>query len=131
MNNECKIIKLKSFTDSRGTLTPVESASDIPFDINRVFFIKAKAGAVRGEHASNCSEVIFNTSGSCKIETDNGKEKKVFELSEEMTALYIPPMVWKKLYDFSDDCVLAVLSDKHYSPADTVSDYNEFLKLIK
>jgi hypothetical protein len=39
-------------------------------------------------------------------------------------------MVWRELYDFSEDCVLMVLADQLYDQSDYITDYGDFLREI-
>ncbi len=130
MDKKCKKIVLESYIDDRGALTAIEELRDVPFEIKRVFFIQTdNSDAVRGEHANLFNEVIICISGSCKIQSDIGSKKELFVLEQPMQALYIPKMLWKKIYDFSDNCVLAVLADEHYDSNKVIYDYNQYLEL--
>ncbi|MCR5207125.1 MAG: FdtA/QdtA family cupin domain-containing protein [Eubacterium sp.] len=132
MREQCRFIKLKTYLDKRGALIPFESEREIPFEIKRCFFIKPEGeNTVRGDHANLCSEVIICVSGSCKIESDDGKEKKLFVLGSPDSALYIPPRMWKKIYDFSSDCILLVAADERFDETRVINSYEEYLSVLK
>lgn len=44
--------------------------------------------------------------------------------------VYIPAMLWKDMYDFSEDSVLLVLSNENYDGSEYVRDYEEYKELI-
>lgn len=127
---KCKYIKLNEYTDNRGSLFVAESKQEIPFEAKRVFLIKnCKADSVRGEHANYCSEAIICVSGSCKLEADYIDEKELFILDKPMTGVFLPPLMWKRIYDFSEDCVLLVLADEVYDVERVIYSYDDYLKL--
>ena len=123
LKNKCKIIEFNEFNDERGKLVAIESFRDIPFEIKRVFFIYGVAkDVVRGRHANKESEfVLINLRGSCKIKLYEGEEELIIELKKPNVGLYIPKLVWKDMYDFSDDSLLLSLSSEYY-------DKEEYLK---
>ena len=110
----------------------VEGAQDIPFDIQRVFYIYGSdSEVVRGQHANRNSEfVLINVSGSSKVRVDNGFEEEIIELNRPRMGLYLPTMVWKDMYDFSEDSVLLVLANTHYDGHEYIRDYDEFIKEV-
>ena len=131
-SKKAHIISFKELGDSRGKLVAIEGEKDIPFKIARVFCIYGSDNEViRGKHANKKSEfVLVNIHGTSKVKIDYGDSKEVFELNEPYTALFIPKMIWKEMYDFSEDSVLLVLSDQKYDPEEYVSNYDEYLSLI-
>ena len=110
----------------------VEGAQDIPFDIQRVFYIYGSdSEVVRGQHANRNSEfVLINVSGSSKVRVDNGFEEEIIELNRPRMGLYLPTMLWKDMYDFSVDSVLLVLANTHYDGHEYIRDYDEFIKEV-
>ncbi len=118
--------------DDRGKLVVLEGIKDVPFDIKRVFYIYGSDGeVVRGKHANRHSSfVLINVSGTSKVMVDYGHSREIFELKRPRTGVYIPPMIWKDMYDFSPDSVLLVLSDMPYDPTEYISDKSSYLKEI-
>ncbi len=110
----------------------VEGAQDIPFEIKRVFYIYGSdSQVIRGQHANRNSEfVLINVSGSSKVRVDNGFEEEIIELNRPRMGLYLPTMVWKDMYDFSEDSVLLVLANTHYDGHEYIRDYDEFIKEV-
>lgn len=84
---------------------------------------------VRGNHANRNSEfVLINVHGSSKVRVDDGIHEKIFELSNPYTGLYIPKMIWKEMYGFSEESILLCLSDMEYSACEYIRDYKMFVR---
>ena len=132
IKDQYKILEFGDLGDERGKLVVVEGAQDIPFDIQRVFYIYGSdSEVVRGQHANRNSEfVLINVSGSSKVRVDNGFEEDIIELNRPRMGLYLPTMLWKDMYDFSADSVLLVLANTHYDGHEYIRDYDEFNKEV-
>ena len=118
--------------DERGQLVALEEFKDIPFEIKRVYYMyDTVSGVVRGHHAhKSLQQILICIHGSCKILLDNGKEKKVVPLEKPYEGLYVSNVMWREMYDFSDDAVLMVLASELYDEGDYIRDYDEFLKYV-
>jgi len=118
--------------DERGRLVVAESNKDIPFKIKRIFYMFGlEKDAVRGQHANRKSEfVLINIQGTTKVLIDDGKEKKIVILDSPHKGLYLNKMVWKDMYDFSEDSILLVLSNECYDSKEYIRDYSEYLREI-
>ena len=130
LSEQYKLITFKDLGDERGNLVVIEGEGmDIPFDIKRVFYIYGSdETVVRGQHANRETEfLLVNVGGSSKVKVDNGKESEVIVLDKPGMGLYIPPMLWKDMYDFSPDSILLVLASRHYDGAEYIRDYDEYL----
>lgn len=130
LSEQYKIIEFADLGDERGNLVVIEGEGmDIPFDIKRVFYIYGSdSEVVRGQHANKETEfLLVNVAGTSKVRVDNGKESAVIELNKSKMGLYIPPMLWKDMYDFSEDSVLLVLASRHYDGTEYIRDYDEYL----
>ena len=132
IKDQYKILEFGDLGDERGKLVVVEGAMDIPFEIKRVFYIYGSdSSVIRGQHANRDSEfVLINVSGSSKVRVDNGFEEAIIELNRPRMGLYLPTMVWKDMYDFSEDSVLLVLANTHYDGNEYIRDYDEYLKEV-
>ena len=132
IKKQYRILEFGDLGDERGNLVVVEGEQDIPFEIKRVFYIYGSdSEVVRGQHANRNSEfVLINVSGTSKVRVDNGFEKDIIELNRPRMGLYLPTMLWKDMYDFSEDSVLLVLANTHYDGKEYIRDYDEFLKEI-
>ena len=131
MINHCKLIELPKFNDARGNLSFIEGGQHIPFDIKRVYYLyDVPGGSDRGSHAhKNLHQFIVAMSGSFDVVLDDGKEKKRFHLNRSYSGLYVCPMMWRDLDNFSSGSVCVVLASAHYDPADYIRNYEEFLTL--
>ncbi|MGN8799359.1 sugar 3,4-ketoisomerase [Candidatus Merdisoma sp. HCP28S3_D10] len=132
IKEQYKILEFGDLGDERGKLVVVEGAQDIPFEIQRVFYIYGSdSEVIRGQHANRNSEfVLINVSGSSKVRVDNGFEEEIIELNRPRMGLYLPTMLWKDMYDFSADSVLLVLANTHYDGHEYIRDYDEFIKEV-
>ena len=131
LSEQYKLIYFKDLGDERGNLVVIEGEGmDIPFDIKRVFYIYGSDDTVvRGQHANRETEfLLVNVGGSSKVRVDNGKESEVIVLDKPGMGLYLPPMLWKDMYDFSPDSILLVLASRHYDGNEYIRDYQEYLK---
>lgn len=128
----CKTISFHEMGDERGNLVVIEGAQDIPFSIKRVFYMYGSdPDIIRGQHANRRSSfVLINVSGTSKVRITDGKEEIIVVLDKPRMGIYIPPMFWKDMYDFSSDSVLLVLSDEHYDANEYIRDYSEYLKEV-
>lgn len=130
VTEQCKVLNFADLGDERGKLVVVEGSRDIPFKIERVFYMYGSdSEVVRGQHANRESEfVLINVGGNSKVRIDNGHSEAVIELNKPMMGLYIPTMVWKDMYDFSEDSILLVLASTHYDGSEYIRDYEEYKK---
>lgn len=134
LSEQIKILKFSDLGDERGNLVVVEgSGYDIPFDIKRVFYIYGSdSEVIRGRHANSKTEfVMINVSGKSKVKVDNGYEQQVIELNRPRMGLYLPTMVWKDMYDFSEDSVLLVLASEHYNAEEYIRNYDDYKREIE
>lgn len=132
LKDKFKILEFPDLGDERGKLVVVEGEEQIPFAINRVFYIYGSDDTViRGQHANRVSEfVLINVSGTSKVRIDDGVEECIVELNRPRMGLYLPSMLWKDMYDFSEDSVLLVLASTHYDGEEYIRNYEDYLKEI-
>ena len=122
-------IQLTTHGEHGGMLVSLEQERNVPFAIRRVYYIFATQPDVhRGQHAHrHLRQLAVAVRGSVTIRVDDGTESAEFVLNSPTQGLIMGDMVWRELYDFSDDCVLMVLADQWYDPADYIVDYDEFV----
>ncbi|QBR84537.1 dTDP-4-dehydrorhamnose 3,5-epimerase [Legionella israelensis] len=125
-----KLVDLKIIGDVRGSLIALEKNSNLPFNLQRVYYIfDTKSGVSRGFHAHRkLQQLAVCVSGKCRMILDDGKKREDVWLDSPAKGLLISNMVWREMHDFSEDCVLVVLANEPYSESDYIRDYNEFLK---
>lgn len=128
--DDCRLIDLPRIKDERGNLTVIESGRHIPFEIKRVFYLyDVPGGATRGGHAHKAlHQVLIAMSGSFTVTVDDGSKQKKFRLNRSYFGLYMPPLIWREIDDFSSGSVcLAVVSD-FFDESDYYRTYEEFLE---
>uniref|UniRef100_UPI0040485EA5 sugar 3,4-ketoisomerase n=1 Tax=Limnohabitans sp. TaxID=1907725 RepID=UPI0040485EA5 len=128
--DNCKIVDLPKISDPRGNLTFIEGGNHIPFDIHRAYYLyDVPGGAERGGHAhKGLHQLIIAMSGSFDVVLDDGKNKKRVHLARSYYGLYVCPMIWRELDNFSSGSVCMVLASNKYDEADYYRIYNDFMK---
>lgn len=130
LEQQYKIIEFVDLGDERGNLVVIEGeGQDIPFDIKRVFYMYGSdEEVVRGQHANRETEfLLVNVAGTSKVKIDNGSQSKVIELNRPRMGLYISSMLWKDMYDFSQDSILLILASRHYDAQEYIRNYDDYL----
>ncbi len=129
--NDCKLIDLPKISDPRGNLSFIEGGQHIPFDIQRVYYLyDVPGGSDRGGHAhKHLHQFIVAMSGSFDVVLNDGAEIKRFHLNRSYYGLYVCPMMWRDLDNFSSGAVCMVLASSHYDEADYIRDYSNFISL--
>ncbi|MDB1948003.1 FdtA/QdtA family cupin domain-containing protein [Clostridium tertium] len=124
------LIKFKNISDKYGSLVPIEAKKDIPFEIKRIYYIKdVKEEAVRGFHSHRMlHQVLICISGNVKIRLKNGFDEKIVQLDNSDYGLYIGPMIWREMFEFSNNAVLLVLASEYYDESDYIRDYDTYLQ---
>ncbi len=131
--NKCGMIDLPRIQDARGNLTFVEASRHVPFDIKRVYYLyDVPGGATRAGHAhKKLQQFLIAMSGSFDVTLDDGFEKQKYHLNRSYNGLYICPMVWREIDNFSSGSVCMALASDFYEEADYYRDYEDFLKAAK
>jgi hypothetical protein len=129
--NKCSIINLPKISDPRGNLSFIDSEINVPFRINRVYYLyDVPGGADRGSHAhKRLKQLIIAVSGSFDVTLDDGRERKKFHLSRCHLGLFITPMIWRYIDNFSSGSVCLVIASELYDEYDYIRDYDEFLRI--
>ena len=127
---DCRTIELPRISDPRGNLTFVEGGHHIPFEIRRAYYLyDVPGGATRGGHAhKELHQLIIAISGSFDVLLDDGETSTRFHLNRSYNGLYVCPMIWRELDNFSSGSVCLVLASNRYSEADYYRDYAEYLR---
>jgi hypothetical protein len=128
---DCREIEFKMIPDPAGELAVIEGASDVPFAIQRVYYLyDVPEGARRGGHAHRAlRQVLIAVSGSFEVVLDDGYARRTVPLAAPQIGLYMPMMVWRELINFSAGAVCLVLTSERYDEADYIRDYDEFKRL--
>ena len=128
---DVKLLKLTPFIDSEGSLVPIESNLDIPFEIKRIFYVYGVHNQVdRGEHSHYKTEqVLICLSGNGQVLCDDGKSKKDWALNSPTEGLYIPNLIWDEQSYLTPGTILLVLANTKYNESDYITDYEKFKEL--
>lgn len=122
-----RFLSLTSNVDPRGTLVAIENGLDLPFVINRLFYLVGMTGAPRGFHAHREEhQLLVCANGSCRLVVDDGAARREFILDQAGQGLYLPPLLWIEIGDFSTDSVVIVIGSDQYDEADYIRDYETF-----
>ena len=130
---DCTLIDLPRVNDPRGNLTFIEGNRHIPFEYKRVFYLyDVPGGAMRAGHAlKQCHQFIIAISGSFDVIVDDGFDKKRCHLNRSYNGLYVPPLIWREIDNFSSNAVCVVLASELYSEADYYREYEDFIRAAK
>jgi hypothetical protein len=132
MLEDCKIIELPVIKEPRGNLSFVEANKHIPFGIERVYYLyDVPGGAERGGHAHKAlHQLIIAISGSFDIHLHDGVSKKTIHMNRSYNGLYVCPMIWREIDNFSSGAVCLVLASDLYDETDYYRNYNSFLDAL-
>ena len=124
-------LRFKVLGEKVAPLISLESNRNIPFEIKRVYYLFAtERGKRRGYHAhKTLQQVLVCVRGRCKVLLNDGLERRTYLLNRPDIGLRVGPMVWRELYDFSDDCVVLAIVDQLYDEGDYIRGYDEFVRL--
>jgi hypothetical protein len=126
----CRIIELPQIHDPRGNLSFLESGRHLPFEFKRLFFLyDVPGGETRAGHAlKTCHQFIIAMSGSFDVILDDGSESKRIQLNRSYRGLYLPPLIWREIDNFSSGSVCTVVASEPYDEGDYYRDYAAFLE---
>ncbi len=125
---DCSVIELPRIHDRAGNLTPVHNNVNVPFNIERVFYIfDIPGGAGRGSHAhKECHQFLIAASGSFEVEISDGVNKRTVTLNRPYYGLHVPPGIWATEKGFSSGAICLVLASHPYDKDDYINEYSEF-----
>jgi hypothetical protein len=130
----CKpeLIQLPKIIDPRGNLSFIEEENQIPFKIERTYWIyDVPGGEVRGGHAyKQLQEFIVALSGSFDVVLHDGENEQRFHLNRSYYGLFVPKMYWRSMENFSTNSVALVLADSGYDEHEYIRDFEEFKKKV-
>lgn len=129
---QCRTIELPKIADPRGNLSFIEGERHVPFEIKRVFYLyDVPGGETRAGHALKTTEqFIIAASGSFDLILDDGKERRTISLNRSWKGVYVAPMVWRELVNFSSAGVCLALASHYYDAGDYIRDYEAFRQVV-
>ena len=133
MNEKVKIIEIPKISDHRGNLSFIRSGNPIPFDIKNVFYIyDIPAGTQRGGHAhKRLEQILIPLSGSFDVILKDSKNTKKVRLDRPNKGLYIGPLIWREMKNFSAGSVCLVLASLKYDEEEYLRDFNQFMEVVE
>lgn len=132
MQSNYELLDFKKLGDERGSLIAIEEGYNAPFDIKRVYYIfDTKQNVIRGCHAHiNLKQIAIAVKGNCTFIIDDGTSREDIKLNNPNQGLLIEGLIWREMYNFSDDCVLLVIASEHYDESDYIRDYQKFIDKV-
>lgn len=129
----CIQIDLPKIHDARGNLTFIEGNRHVPFPIKRVYYLyDVPGGAERGGHAHKAlHQLVIAVSGSFDIHIDDGREKRTVHMNRSYYGLYVCPMIWREIDNFSSGAVCMVLASEYYDELDYYRSYAAFVNDVE
>lgn len=125
--NKVQLIHLSKIPDNRGNLTFLQYPEQLPFQIKRVFWTyDVPGGETRGGHAyKKQSELIIALSGSFDVVVkDQTGNENVFSLNRSYYGLYLPPLVWRHMENFSTNALSLHFSSSKYNEEDYIRNFH-------
>lgn len=131
--SRCRFIDLPKIPDVRGNLTFIEGGVHVPFDIKRVYYLyDVPGGSERGGHAhKNLHQFIVAMAGSFDVVLDDGDRQRRFHLNRSYYGLYVCPMMWRVIDNFSSSAVCMVLASEKYDESDYIRDHSTFIQTVR
>lgn len=126
---DCSIIEFLRIKERCGNITPIHGNKDIPFEIERVFYLyDIPGGEDRGAHAhKECHQLLIAASGSFEVELSDGINKRTVLLNRPYFGLHVPPGIWAAERGFSSGAICLVLASHKYEEADYIRDYEDYI----
>ena len=127
--DDCRLVDLVRIERPQGHITPVEPWKDIPFHIARVYYLyDVPGGACRGGHAHRqLQQFVVCLMGSFELVLNDGRRRKTLTLNRAYYGVYIPPMIWRELVNFSAGGICVVLASLPYDEGEYIRDYHDYV----
>ena len=121
-----KLIELPYLEENNGDLVVVEG-NIIPFNMSRVFTVRASKDSVRGEHAHrHCSQLLICTNGAVEVKCDDSRTTEIYVLDKPNFGLLIAPGIWTEQKYIKNNTILTVLCNRPFEEADYLRNYEDF-----
>ena len=130
---KCRLYKIRTINDERGSISSFNFGDFLPENPKRSYYIyDVPNNTTRGDHAhKKCAQFFICLKGSVLLSLDTGNIKFEITLRDPKVGIYVPPMIWNKLSNFSNDCLLMIWASDHYLDEDYIRIYDEFLNTLK
>ena len=128
---DCSVIELPRIGDRNGSITAVNNLIEIPFEVNRVFYLyDIPGGESRGAHAhKECHQFLIAATGSFEVELFDGTVRRTVSLNRPNIGLHIPPGIWASEVNFSSSSICLVLASHNYQEEDYIRDLESYVSV--
>jgi len=128
---DCSVIELPRIGDRNGSITAMNNLVEIPFEVNRVFYLyDIPGGESRGAHAhKECHQFLIAATGSFEVELFDGKVRRTVALNRPNIGLHIPPGIWASEVNFSSSSICLVLASHHYDEGDYIRQLDSYISI--
>tara|TARA_B100000767_G_scaffold115164_1_gene109868 strand:+ start:596 stop:1015 length:420 start_codon:yes stop_codon:yes gene_type:complete len=125
---DCTIVQLPKIGNRNGAITSINEMAEIPFQINRVFYLyDIPGGESRGAHAhKECHQFLIAATGSFEVLLDDGNVQRQVSLNRPNLGLHIPPGIWASEVNFSSSSICLVLASHLYDENDYIRNLSTF-----
>jgi hypothetical protein len=133
IEQECKLVQLQAFRDSRGSLSPINFKNQFGFVPQRSFLLSVPApNTIRGEHAHfKCVQAIQCLHGELEVAIVRFDFSMKHILSNSDSILIIPPLTWVSLKFKSADSIANVYASHPFDESDYIRNYEDFQIISK
>jgi dTDP-4-dehydrorhamnose 3,5-epimerase-like enzyme len=130
--SDIRRIDLPAYRREDGEVVVAQTTESVPFNIARMFALRAPTGAERGKHAHRrCTQLMVCLNGLVDIVCDDGRDKSTYTLDRSDAALLVPPTIWNTVVFRAEQSVLVVLCDRPFEEDDYLRTYEEFMAYRK
>jgi len=128
---DCSVIELPRIGDRNGSITAINNLVEIPFEVNRVFYLyDIPGGESRGAHAhKECHQFLIAATGSFEVELFDGKVRRTVALNRPNIGLHIPPGIWASEVNFSSSSICLLLASHHYDEGDYIRQLDSYISI--
>ena len=119
-----RLINLKTFTDTRGSLTVIERV--IPFEIKRIFYVNGPDYFKNGGNRQRMKQAVICLKGSCLIINHAGTEEQHFVLNSADQCLLLGPQDRHEMLEITDESILMVLASEPFAHEERVRESHEY-----
>ena len=130
MSNSSRNELTSVFQEIEGTLGATEF-SYIPFTPQRFFWLsKVPPDSIRANHGHrSCHQLLICQQGTLDATITRGNGEISVHVMSLGSTLYLPPLHWLKLSNFSHNAVLGVLASEPYDKNEYINSREELSEL--
>jgi dTDP-4-dehydrorhamnose 3,5-epimerase-like enzyme len=120
------VIEFQYIHNSKGYVGVVEN---FPFEVKRIYYLyDTPKKMIRGGHAHrDLEQILIAVCGSFVVNLwDTRGRVSTYTMARNDCGLYVPPMYWRELDQFSTGAICLALASTTYDPKDYIGDYEQF-----